>query len=125
MGAIRPQTPNQEQSSWTSSVGSPQQDTTQAGQLPISFCRGSRALPMCRPCGERESFQIRNLGNYFLSLSTDTKNTIDKAGIDIGQDRCNLGAKYGQCMINIQCLRCRWIGRGRERETGGGTYLMQ
>ena len=35
-----------------------------------SFCRGSRALPMlsffhiCRPCGERESFQTRNLGSY-------------------------------------------------------------
>ena len=33
-----------------------------------SFCRGSRALPMlslfhiCRPCGERESFQTRILG---------------------------------------------------------------
>ena len=35
-----------------------------------SFCRGSRALPMlsffhiCRPCGERESSQTRNLGSY-------------------------------------------------------------
>ena len=35
-----------------------------------SFCRGSRALPMlsffhiCRPCGERESFQTRILGSY-------------------------------------------------------------
>ena len=40
-----------------------------------SFCRGSRALPMlslfpiCRPCGERESFQTRNLGsNYDIIL---------------------------------------------------------
>ena len=44
------------------------------GQSPwgyfYSFCRGSRALPMlslfpiCRPCGERESFQTRILGSY-------------------------------------------------------------
>ena len=44
------------------------------GQSPwdyfYSFCRGSRALPMLSlfhiggPCGERESFQTRNLGSY-------------------------------------------------------------
>ena len=37
-----------------------------------SFCRRSCVLPMlslfhiCRPCGERESFQIRNLGSYLF-----------------------------------------------------------